>query len=104
MMMMSLFLLFRCQYWQRKRRNKDIIINSCRAKDAACGLLYLASENIVHADIGLRNVLVTRVQKNAVKFVAKIADFGLSKKIQGEYYTTEATNLPIRWTAPEVIG
>ena len=57
---------------------------------------YLASKRCVHRDLAARNVLVS--ENN----VLKIADFGLARNIQGDYYrkTTDG-RLPVKWMAFE---
>ncbi len=81
--------------------NTDFI----RAADAACGMVYLASVNIIHSDLGLRNVLISKQLNEKTKYTVKIGDFGLSKRLHGEdYYKSKNNTLPIRWTAPEALG
>ena len=60
---------------------------------------YLASKKCVHRDLAARNVLVC--ENN----VLKIADFGLARNIQGDYYrkTTDG-RLPIKWMAIESLA
>lgn len=60
---------------------------------------YLASKRCVHRDLAARNVLVG--ENN----VLKIADFGLARNIQGDYYrkTTDG-RLPIKWMAIESLA
>ena len=60
---------------------------------------YLASKKCVHRDLAARNVLVC--ENN----VLKIADFGLARNIQGDYYrkTTDG-RLPIKWMALESLA
>ncbi len=48
-----------------------------RAKEAASALLYLAEQKIVHADIGLRYLLISSKSSGPSKYGAKIADFGM---------------------------
>lgn len=63
---------------------------------------YLASKNIVHRDLALRNVLVTSSVDGRGKYLAKIADFGMSRMVmKNDYYKSETQNhIPVKWTAP----
>jgi serine/threonine protein kinase len=67
------------------------------ARQISIGMSYLASENVVHRDLACRNVLVGYGK------ILKIADFGLSKEIDGLYVSSTNTRLPVRWMAPEAI-
>jgi len=57
---------------------------------------YLASKRCVHRDLAARNVLVSEDS------VLKIADFGLARNIEKDYYrkTTDG-RLPVKWMAIE---
>ncbi|XP_075680869.1 uncharacterized protein LOC113797385 isoform X2 [Dermatophagoides pteronyssinus] len=62
----------------------------------ARGMEYLSSKRCVHRDLAARNVLVC--ENN----ILKIADFGLARRIQGDYYRkTTNGRLPIKWMAIE---
>ncbi|KAB7504807.1 Tyrosine-protein kinase isoform SRK1, partial [Armadillidium nasatum] len=62
------------------------------------GMAYLESQNFIHRDLAARNVLVGK------GLMCKVADFGLSRILQGtEYMAIEGTRFPIRWTAPEAL-
>ena len=52
---------------------------------------------MIHRDLACRNILIGYGK------VLKIADFGLSKEIDGLYTSASHTRLPIRWMAPEAI-
>jgi len=67
----------------------------------AKGMLYIHKTGIIHRDLAARNVLVSE------DFSLKISDFGLSRRIESEYYKPESTTnklFPVRWSAPEVLS
>ena len=60
----------------------------------------MTSKKIVHRDLAARNVLVAK------GLVAKVADFGLSRKVNYEdeiYQAQAARKLPLKWMAPEAL-
>ena len=59
------------------------------------GMSYLEEKGIVHRDLAASNVLVSNDD------VAKVADFGLSKKIMDD--TRNGVRIRIKWSAPEAI-
>ena len=36
-------------------------------------------------------------------FTIKIADFGMSRDLEDDYYITHGGVVPVKWTAPEVV-
>lgn len=62
---------------------------------------YLEERSVVHRDLSLRNVLVSRDSQD--KYVAKISDFGLSRVTDKDYYRTDDKTVPVKWTAIEAI-
>ncbi|KAL6068594.1 Integrin [Balamuthia mandrillaris] len=65
------------------------------ARDAARGLRYLHSLNVVHRDIAARNILVCQNYK------AVVGDFGMSRVLEKMYQTTKSNVGAIKWIAPE---
>ena len=59
------------------------------------GMEYLASKNIMHGDLAARNILITN-SNNGENYLAKIADFGLSKHFYDKtsYVKQDRKNLP----------
>ena len=71
----------------------------------AKGMQYLAENQIMHGDLAARNILL---DKNPFKNgcpVAKVADFGLSKKMYDNmnYEKKERTVIPWKWMALELL-
>ena len=60
---------------------------------------FLSSRAIYHGDLACRNILLTEV------LVAKISDFGLSRRLYDKLSSDvkRDDDLPIRWTAIEVL-
>uniref|UniRef100_A0A914X8I8 Protein kinase domain-containing protein n=1 Tax=Plectus sambesii TaxID=2011161 RepID=A0A914X8I8_9BILA len=59
---------------------------------------FLSNQSVLHRDIALRNMLL------ASGYIVKVADFGLSRKIENDLYQPSNTfALPIAYLAPEVI-
>lgn len=65
--------------------------------DIARGMDYISSKQIVHADLATRNVLLD------INKVAKICDFGLSRRMYNyQIYVKESREpLPWKWMAYE---
>lgn len=70
------------------------------AAQAASGLAYIASCGYIHRDVAARNCLIARGT------VLKIADFGLSRKMDEQsqtYAMIGPRHLPLRWLAIEAL-
>lgn len=56
---------------------------------------HIHNENIIHADLACRNVLISR---RGTRYVGKIADFGLAHQVSGNTYeVNENVKFPIKW-------
>ena len=59
---------------------------------------FLSSQSICHGDLACRNILLTE------ELVAKISDFGLSKRLYTKVSTeAKGMNQPIKWLALEAL-
>lgn len=69
--------------------------NTCSFCRHVCeAMVYLENNHFVHRDLAARNVLLSE------DLVAKVSDFGLTKKVS----SLEDTNkLPVKWTSPEAL-
>ncbi|KAJ8266517.1 hypothetical protein GJAV_G00131350 [Gymnothorax javanicus] len=67
-------------------------------KDVSEGMAYLESHQFIHRDLAARNCLV---DSNGT---IKVTDFGLSRYVLDDEYTSSAgSKFPVRWSPPEVL-
>ncbi len=68
--------------------------------EIACGMEYLTCKNVIHGDLAARNVLLT------TKRIAKITDFGLSRRLYDytSYIKKKPELVPWKWMAIEALG
>ncbi|KAG2489421.1 hypothetical protein HYH03_012059 [Edaphochlamys debaryana] len=91
--------------WFRKRHSlfevdyKSLILT---AREVAAAMTYLHSRNILHGDLTGSNVLLTASDRDERHFTAKVADFGLSRVLQGEAITTRSYGT-ITHMSPELL-
>jgi serine/threonine protein kinase len=60
---------------------------------------YLEEHNVIHRDLALRNLLVSKVDG---AYTVKVTDFGMSRSTEQGYYKTDNQTIPVKWSAPEV--
>src|SRR5690349_988975 len=93
-----------------------------RAKQITAGMVYLGQNQILHRDLSLRNVLVSQVEGG--RYQVKVGDFdilscnlvvvpamsfflthgsSLSRKTEYGYYESDSKEIPVRWSAVEVL-
>ncbi|KAL6080153.1 Integrin [Balamuthia mandrillaris] len=80
-----------------KTRREDVpwLVVVKIARNAARGLRYLHSLNVVHRDVAARNILVCR------NYRAVLGDFGMSRVLEKMYQTTKSNVGAVKWMAPE---
>ncbi|XP_072251472.1 tyrosine-protein kinase BTK [Leuresthes tenuis] len=67
-------------------------------KDVSEGMAYLESQQYIHRDLAARNCLVD------TNGTVKVTDFGLSRYVLDDEYTSSAgSKFPVRWSPPEVL-
>lgn len=86
----------------------DELNNRCLIKwahDIANGMEYLSSKEIMHGDLAARNIMMDENPLKGECPVAKIADFGLSKKFNDSLIYEKESRLfvPWRWMALEYL-
>ncbi|KAL8046119.1 hypothetical protein ABFS82_08G160300 [Erythranthe guttata] len=85
----------------RKDRNLDRRKRLMIAMDAAFGMEYLHSKNIVHFDLKCDNLLVNL--KDPSRPICKVGDFGLSK-IKRNTLVSGGVRGTLPWMAPELLN
>ncbi|PRP78274.1 LRR receptor-like serine/threonine-protein kinase GSO1-like [Planoprotostelium fungivorum] len=67
--------------------------------EIALGMLHLHKEKVIHRDLAVRNILLSR------HLEAKVADFGLSREQENTDVASQTQQMigPIKWMSPEAI-
>ncbi|KAJ3699103.1 hypothetical protein LUZ61_002808 [Rhynchospora tenuis] len=88
------------QFLYKKDRTVDRRKRILLAMDAAFGMEYLHSKNIVHFDVKCENLLVN--MKDSHRPVCKIGDLGLSK-VKHQTLVSGGVRGTLPWMAPELL-
>ena len=74
--------------------------------DIAKGMEHLSSNNIMHGDLAARNILLADNLIKGGRLVAKVSDFGLSKRFYNKlpYEKENRTLVPWKWMALEFLA
>jgi len=86
-------------------KKKDLITNENLIQmgfQASDGMRYLESKKTIHCDLALRNILICST-KQSNSYIVKIADFGLSKMIDGYIYESNRKTISVKWCATKVL-
>jgi len=87
--------------WGCKHPEMQVIIDTC--KDIARGMKYLHDNGIVHGDLKCDNVLLQSSHVDAKGFTAKVADFGLSRKLGHSTHLSTKSFGTITHMPPELL-
>lgn len=70
------------------------------SQEIASGMEFLAEKKVVHADLAARNILLSSSK------IAKVSDFGVSRKLYNysQYVKKQQEPLAWRWMAPESLN
>uniref|UniRef100_A0A2K6TV40 Tyrosine-protein kinase n=1 Tax=Saimiri boliviensis boliviensis TaxID=39432 RepID=A0A2K6TV40_SAIBB len=80
----------------RHRFQTQQLLEMC--KDVCEAMEYLESKQFLHRDLAARNCLVND------RGVVKVSDFGLSRYVLDDEYTSSVgSKFPVRWSPPEVL-
>ncbi|XP_071949329.1 tyrosine-protein kinase Tec-like isoform X2 [Antedon mediterranea] len=88
-------LLFYLRRHQELLDKSSLLVFMCHQVSAA--MKYLESKKFIHRDLAARNCLV------GDRNIVKVADFGLTRYVLDDDYTSSGTKFPIKWTPPEVL-
>nr|BAJ95414.1 predicted protein [Hordeum vulgare subsp. vulgare] len=104
------------QYVLENGKNTISLQEQIQMMTGVCrGMIYISRQNILHKDLGVRNILCQNLNG---EWITKVSDFGLARVV-GESTTNSGDNdkfndsiysinggavIPVRWSAPEVIS
>ena len=80
---------------ERRSLKMPQLINMCA--QVARGMAYLEENHYIHRSLSARNILIGE------HMICKVADVGLGKVIDEEFYESKGAHFRIQWTAPEAI-
>ena len=69
-----------------------------RSYDIAKGMEYLSFKSIMHGDLATRNILIGSLDGSAANpYIAKVADFGLSKSFYEHIFYKKEVRTDVPW-------
>ncbi|GAA6097708.1 tyrosine-protein kinase ITK/TSK [Tachysurus ichikawai] len=75
--------------------SQETLLSMCI--DVSEAMAYLESSNFIHRDLAARNCLVSG------DLVVKVSDFGMTRFVLDDQYTSYTSKFPVKWSSPEVI-
>ncbi|KAK3564365.1 hypothetical protein QTP86_017331 [Hemibagrus guttatus] len=75
--------------------SQETLLGMC--VDVSEAMAYLESSNFIHRDLAARNCLVSG------NLVVKVSDFGMTRFVLDDQYTSYTSKFPVKWSSPEVI-
>ncbi|GMH32644.1 hypothetical protein BSKO_00478 [Bryopsis sp. KO-2023] len=87
--------------WGLGEPDMAAIVETCQ--DIARGMKYLHDNNVVHGDLKCDNVLLQRNHGNMRGFIAKVADFGLSRQLHNATHMSTKSYGTITHMPPELL-
>ncbi|GMH35684.1 hypothetical protein BSKO_03552 [Bryopsis sp. KO-2023] len=86
---------------RKKSLKMEWVLYTCQ--DIARGFQYLHEQNLIHGDLKPHNIFLSTNGQDSRRFIAKIGDFGVSRKMQtSQVYT--ATLGTMAYMPPELLG
>lgn len=65
--------------------------------DVCEGMEHLEANGFIHRDLAARNCLVND------SLVVKVSDFGMTRYVLDDQYTSSSAKFPVKWSPPEVL-
>ena len=86
------------EYLRGEGRSTELPQLMDMASQVAAGMAYLEEQNVLHRDLGARNILVSE------RLICKVGNFEMAQVDEGMMYVRPSIEIfAIKWAAPEVI-